>query len=405
MFEPDLSRRRRPWRRAGVSLVATGAVLVAGTVVLLTDPFDAPAQAGPYIPCEQWQQMHPGWPCVDVPDPPTPPPGPPTTPPALPTPALPGQPSAGTGAGSQAGALTPPPVGPGNGTPIVPVPGAEPNGSMGPTAGAGPSPALPTEQARGTTPAPSTSPVSPPEPAGVPQGPVDISSPAYRMAGLFGCDWTDLWCGLNKGWDTLKKSGECLLSLGIILAPFTKFRTVYKLLTDLATKFPKFEKPIKGLLTQLEKIFRNEKGKDLVDKISKTIFKFLVDNKALRTIILEAFGILQAYNSCKGALEGWLGQELPDPLGSGDGDGGEGDGGDAGDGNGSNEGSATGAGQNAPSSPPPNTTMAPPPPQPTQQPQPPPTTRPSPPPVTVPPPTTTPNPPPTGCGANPACLA
>lgn len=82
------------------------------------------AQAGPYIPCDQWQQMHPGWPCVDVPEPPTPPPGVPSAPPPLPAPVMPGQPPNNGGAGSQAGALTPPPVAPGNGTPIVPVPGA-----------------------------------------------------------------------------------------------------------------------------------------------------------------------------------------------------------------------------------------------------------------------------------------
>ncbi|MFI6170670.1 hypothetical protein ACIBCN_28065 [Nocardia sp. NPDC051052] len=115
-------RRSRP---RGV--VTTTIVAVAiGAGVVLTPALNIPqAEAGPYIPCDQWQQMHPGWPCVDVPEPPTPAPGAPTTPPPLPTPALPGQPS--TGAGSRAGALTPPPVGPGNNTPIVPVPGQPPS--------------------------------------------------------------------------------------------------------------------------------------------------------------------------------------------------------------------------------------------------------------------------------------
>ncbi len=86
------------------------------------------AAAQGYIPCEQWQAMHPGWPCIDTPTPPpVPPGGPPTvsTPPPLPThtPGLPNQPGGGGGTG--AGALTPPPIAPGNGTPIVPAPGAE----------------------------------------------------------------------------------------------------------------------------------------------------------------------------------------------------------------------------------------------------------------------------------------
>lgn len=120
---PPHSRKGLP--RPTMVLGVSAAVLIASVVTLSTEQLGALAQAGPNIPCAQWQQMHPGWPCVDVPDPPTPPPGPPSTPPPLPT-APPGvQPPGGNGGGPNAGALTPPPVGPGNGTPIVPVPGEE----------------------------------------------------------------------------------------------------------------------------------------------------------------------------------------------------------------------------------------------------------------------------------------
>lgn len=116
------SRETRIWhqiRRGPLTLAVLVATAIAATITVV---IDAPAAfAQPDIPCEQWQQMHPGWPCIPVPKPP--PPGPPTTPPPLPTAPMPGQPPTGTGGGSRAGALTPPPVGPGNGTAIVPVPG------------------------------------------------------------------------------------------------------------------------------------------------------------------------------------------------------------------------------------------------------------------------------------------
>lgn len=124
MHPPD--RRFVSLQRRWVHATAVSAVLLVAIAAAVLAGTDAPpAQAGPNIPCAQWQQMHPGWPCVDVPDPPTPPPGPPSTPAPLPTQAIPGQPSTGDGGGTNAGALTPPPVGPGNGTPIVPVPGAD----------------------------------------------------------------------------------------------------------------------------------------------------------------------------------------------------------------------------------------------------------------------------------------
>lgn len=106
-------------RPAAAALVAGVAGLAIGVLPLTT-----PTAAA--VPCAEWQQMHPGWPCIDTPSPPpVPPPGPPTTSPPLPTPVMPGQPPSADTGGTQAGALTPPPVGPGNGTPIIAVPGAE----------------------------------------------------------------------------------------------------------------------------------------------------------------------------------------------------------------------------------------------------------------------------------------
>ncbi|GAB2553463.1 hypothetical protein [Nocardia heshunensis] len=107
-------------------ILATSALGFGGGAVVMAGSPTASAQG--YVPCEQWQAMHPGWPCIDTPTvPPVPPGGPPTvsTPPPLPSqaPGLPSQPGGGGGIG--AGALTPPPIPPGNGTPIVPVPGAE----------------------------------------------------------------------------------------------------------------------------------------------------------------------------------------------------------------------------------------------------------------------------------------
>lgn len=123
------SATRTVHARSSRRVIRSAAALTTTLVAALSAvAINVPATAQPDIPCEQWQQMHPGWPCVPVPKPPPgPPPGQPTTPPALPTPALPGQPPGDTGGvGGQAGALVPPAVGPGNGRAIVPVPGQEP---------------------------------------------------------------------------------------------------------------------------------------------------------------------------------------------------------------------------------------------------------------------------------------
>lgn len=118
----------RRWLRSAA--IAFAALAVFAGLLTITSGNTPVAQADPYIPCAQWQQMHPGWPCIDTPQlPPAPPPGAPGGPggptqttPALPTPTAPGAPP-NTGGGSNGGALVPPNPGVGNGTPIVPVPG------------------------------------------------------------------------------------------------------------------------------------------------------------------------------------------------------------------------------------------------------------------------------------------
>lgn len=113
-----MSGRARRAVAAGLTVAAAGTGVGFGFALV-----GAPkVAAAPYIPCAQWQQMHPGWPCIDVPEPPSRPPTAPSVPP-LPS-GVPAQP--GSGAGVGAGALVPPAPGPGNGTPIVPVPGAQP---------------------------------------------------------------------------------------------------------------------------------------------------------------------------------------------------------------------------------------------------------------------------------------
>ncbi|MFI9508393.1 hypothetical protein [Nocardia sp. NPDC052566] len=143
-------------RHAALTLAITATGLGLGFAALTGTPH---ATAQGYIPCEQWQAMHPGWPCIDTPQPP--PGGPPTvsTPPPLPTqaPNLPEQP--GNGGGIGAGALAPPPIAPGNGTPIVPVPGAETPGLPGNQP--------PTAPVPGTV-APQSIPAAPPQPTEAP---------------------------------------------------------------------------------------------------------------------------------------------------------------------------------------------------------------------------------------------
>ncbi|MVU82810.1 hypothetical protein GPX89_36945 [Nocardia sp. ET3-3] len=160
-----------PFTRLSALGLATGAIgLGIGALALAGSPA---ADAQGYVPCEQWQAMHPGWPCIDVPTPP--PGGPPTisTPPPLPsqTPGVPSQPGGGGGIG--AGALTPPSIAPGTGTPIVPIP-APPveSGEVSaptPDPSHSPAPVAPEDPARhphpaGDTPAPepTDTPVPPP---------------------------------------------------------------------------------------------------------------------------------------------------------------------------------------------------------------------------------------------------
>ncbi|APA97840.1 hypothetical protein NS506_03791 [Nocardia seriolae] len=64
--------RARFTRHVALALAAAATGLGIGAVVLAGTPV---ATAQGYVPCEQWQAMHPGWPCIDTP---TVPPGGPT---------------------------------------------------------------------------------------------------------------------------------------------------------------------------------------------------------------------------------------------------------------------------------------------------------------------------------------
>ncbi|MGW4847679.1 hypothetical protein [Nocardia brasiliensis] len=153
---------------AGAFAAATAlGVGLAGLILTVagTNPVTgASAAAQPDIPCEQWQQLHPGWPCIPVPKPP--PPGVPTGPPSTPSTQapLPGQPQTQQpgGYGPNVGAVIPPDPGPGNGVPIVPVPGA-------------PVPALPGNPVPAT---PYGPPAGPGEPTPAPQAPVPAVPPS-----------------------------------------------------------------------------------------------------------------------------------------------------------------------------------------------------------------------------------
>ncbi|MFI6041448.1 hypothetical protein ACIA8C_07420 [Nocardia sp. NPDC051321] len=158
-------------RLTGATLAATAAGISIGFA-----PFATPRAAA--VPCAEWQQMHPGWPCVDTPSlPPTPPPGPPTPAP-LPAPAMPGQPPINSGGGSRAGALTPPPLPSGNGAPIVAVPGTPSPGDRAtapapiraePPADAQPPSPVPPPEHPAATPSPAAIVPDPPPPSPAPE--------------------------------------------------------------------------------------------------------------------------------------------------------------------------------------------------------------------------------------------
>ncbi|MGV9679284.1 hypothetical protein ACWDSJ_28715 [Nocardia sp. NPDC003482] len=113
-------------RRLGIALAVV--TLVAGIVSVLHGNGIPAAEArpiNPYVPCPQWQELHPGWPCwgnfPEIEEP-----SPQLTPPSLATP----QPSAPTTTPTQppAAALTPPPAQPAPDAckAIIPVPGYVP---------------------------------------------------------------------------------------------------------------------------------------------------------------------------------------------------------------------------------------------------------------------------------------
>ncbi|RDI53371.1 hypothetical protein DFR68_103761 [Nocardia mexicana] len=132
-----MSPLRRPigtTRRYG--LLITALALLIGTSVLAISTRNTPqAEAkpiNPYIPCPQWQEMHPGWPCfgnfpeIEEPTLPNQPPGQPApTVPGPPALATTTPPSATTAIPPPAAALTPPPLQPPPDpcAAIIPVPG------------------------------------------------------------------------------------------------------------------------------------------------------------------------------------------------------------------------------------------------------------------------------------------
>ncbi|MBF6171313.1 hypothetical protein [Nocardia blacklockiae] len=125
-----LRRPTRVVRRYGTAIAAlallggTGLIAVAGHN---TPPAEA-RPLNPYVPCDQWQEMHPGWPCwgnfpeIEEPTLPSPPPGQPTPQATVPTPT--GPPTT-TSVQPPAAALTPPPPRPAPDPckAIIPVPG------------------------------------------------------------------------------------------------------------------------------------------------------------------------------------------------------------------------------------------------------------------------------------------
>lgn len=115
--------------RGRVGIAVTVIALAAGLIAGANGAPDADAKPiNPNVPCPQWQELHPGWPCwgnfpeIEEPT------GPPT--PAVPTPqpATPGPPSSAPEAPPPAAALTPPPPRPAPDpcTAIISVPGYRP---------------------------------------------------------------------------------------------------------------------------------------------------------------------------------------------------------------------------------------------------------------------------------------
>ncbi|MFI9407369.1 hypothetical protein [Nocardia sp. NPDC052316] len=365
-------------------MVTTSAVLIGGVGVVAVDPLTPRAEAGPNIPCEQWQQMHPGWPCVDVPDPPTPPPGPPTTPSPLPTPAIPGQPQGGTGGGSQAGALTPPPLAPGNGTPIVPVPGdlppMPPAGSSAPPPDRTPltvEPSVPGLDIE--TPSPARVPAAAPS-AKESESAFDYFELALRQAaardglqpvGLFDdCDWR---CMLRNGTQVMK----CVGAAGVLLIPLLRFARITKILEEVAARLPRLAQRIASILEDLEK------GKDRSPEKVWKLLKELAKDPSFWDVFWSITGLGLALSMCLPLFGIDLG-----PGNSGGSGGGSGNNGGNSGGSGNNGGGTNGqGGENGTPPPtqaqptqPPMTPQAPPTPEPIQTPQNPPPPAPAPPP-------------------------
>ncbi|PXX59797.1 hypothetical protein DFR70_111181 [Nocardia tenerifensis] len=151
-MSPIRTAARRALIRSRAGIIGTVAALAAGAIVIVATNGASDADAkpiNPYVPCPQWQEMHPDWPCwgnfpeIEEPTAPTPP----TTPlqPAVPT-VVPSTPPA-----PPAAALTPPaPLpAPDPCLAIIPVPGYQPPALPGqpphaPCSGSEPSQRVPT---------------------------------------------------------------------------------------------------------------------------------------------------------------------------------------------------------------------------------------------------------------------
>ncbi len=130
---PTRMRPRFVRQRLGIGFVAMVMVVAAGLVAGIRGTADA-RPINPYIPCDQWQQMHPGWPCwgnfpeIEEPTVPGLPAGPPSSAPPAPQSAVPATPPPTTQVSPPAAALTPPsappPLDPCEA--IIPVPGYVP---------------------------------------------------------------------------------------------------------------------------------------------------------------------------------------------------------------------------------------------------------------------------------------
>lgn len=219
--------------------------------------------------------------------------------PPLPTPAIPGQPQGGTGGGSQAGALTSPPLAPGNGTPTVPVPGdlppMPPAGSSAPPPARAPltvEPSVPGLEIE--TPAPTRVPAAAPS-AKESESAFDYFELALRQAaardglqpvGLFDyCDWR---CMLRNGTQVMKRVGAA----GVLLIPLLRFARITKILEEVAARLPRLAQRIASILENLEK------GKDHSPEKVWKLLKELAKDPSFWDVFWSITGLRLALSMC-----------------------------------------------------------------------------------------------------------